>query len=103
MLHDVGVTTTIVYVNDVRPYFNPENESNTRSFQNTVLLESQDTITGGAATALVSTAGTVSSIDVTVSGVGYTAAPERRSDSKRRGRRHSGRRGRRGRRPRREA
>ncbi len=76
MLHDVGVTTTVVYVNDVRPYFNPVNESNTRSFQNTVLLESQDTITGAAATALVSTGGTVSSIDVTVAGVGYTAAPE---------------------------
>ena len=61
---------------NVRPYFNPVNESNTRSFQNTVLLESQDTITGAAATALVSTGGTVSSIDVTVAGVGYTAAPE---------------------------
>ena len=45
------------------------------TFQNSVVLQSQDTLTAAAATALVSISGTVSSLDITDGGAGYSSAP----------------------------
>ena len=78
ILESVGVGTTNVYVSDVRPLFDQDNEvsdAGKADVQNSVVLQSQGTLTGAAATALVSTAGTVSSLDLTDGGEGYTSAP----------------------------
>ena len=61
----------------MRPLFDTQNEKEDTtqlSFQNKVKFLKQETLTGAAATAIVSTAGTISSIDITDGGVGYTTA-----------------------------
>ncbi len=75
ILKSVGVGSTGAYVNDIRPLFDQQNESSILTFQNSVVLQSQDTLTAAAATALVSISGTVSSLDITDGGAGYSSAP----------------------------
>ena len=76
LISSVGVGTTVIYVDNVRPFFNAQNESATSlSFQNKVTLISQDEKIGAAATAVVSIAGTISSIVINDGGNGYTSAP----------------------------
>ena len=75
ILQPVGVGSTIAYVNNVRPFFDSTNEQQTRTFQNSITITSQDSIVGASATALVSIAGTISSFDITNAGVGYTQPP----------------------------
>ena len=72
----VGTGTDVVYVDNLRPLFNGTNESSFRDFQDAITIRSQDTIVAAAATAVVSTAGTVSSLIINNAGVGYTEAPE---------------------------
>ena len=71
----VSISTTFTYVDNVRPLFDANNESTLRSFQNKVTLTSQKPTVSAAGTAIVSTAGTVSSIDVTSGGSGYDFIP----------------------------
>ena len=75
VIQPVGVGSTNAYVESVTTFFNPANEGNTTLNTNTVELISQDIIAGAAATAVVSAAGTISSIVVSAGGTGYTAAP----------------------------
>ena len=72
----VGLGSTIVYVDTVRPLYDGENESAVRSFQNKIEIVSQDSIVSASATAVVSSAGTITSISITNSGVGYTQSPQ---------------------------
>ena len=78
LINSVGLGTTAFYVNDLIPAFNPTNEignANQRStWQDIIEINSQDTLTGAAATANVSTGGTISSIIISNGGIGYTAA-----------------------------
>ena len=71
----VSISTTFTYVDNVRPLFDANNESTLRSFQNKVTLISQKPTVSAAGTAIVSTAGTVSSINVTSGGSGYDFIP----------------------------
>jgi hypothetical protein len=80
LIQPVGVGNTVLYVDNVRPFFNPTNESNAGgssplAFQNSVIIISQDDKVGASATAVVSTAGTVTSIVISDGGVGYTTIP----------------------------
>jgi hypothetical protein len=76
LIQPVGVGSTILYVDNVRPFFNPTNENDTSvAFQNSVIIISQDNKVGASATAVVSIAGTISSIVLSDGGVGYTTAP----------------------------
>jgi hypothetical protein len=80
LIQPVGVGNTVLYVDNVRPFFNPENESNAGgssplAFQNSVIIISQDDKVGASATAVVSAAGTVTSIVISDGGVGYTTTP----------------------------
>jgi hypothetical protein len=76
LIQPVGIGSTILYVDNVRPFFNPTNENNTSVvFQNSVIIISQDDKVGASATAVVSIAGTVTSIVISDGGVGYTTAP----------------------------
>ncbi len=79
LINSVGLGTTAFYVNDLIPSFNPKNEienDNQRStWQDIIEINDQNTLTGAAATALVSVGGTISSIVISSGGIGYTAAP----------------------------
>ena len=72
----VGLGSTIVYVDTVRPLYDADNETALRSFQNRIEIVSQDSIVSASATAVVSSAGTITSISVTNSGIGYTLSPQ---------------------------
>ena len=75
LIQPVGLGSTEAYVDNVRPLFDSNNESQIRSFQREITLTSQDNIVGASGTAIVSTSGTITSISITNSGVGYTVAP----------------------------
>ena len=66
-------------MDQLRPLFNPQNErqdTNDLAFQNKVKFFNQGVKVGAAGTAIVSAAGTISSVDITDGGVGYTTATE---------------------------
>jgi hypothetical protein len=76
LIQPVGIGSTVLYVDNVRPFFNPINENNvTVAFQNSIIIISQDDKVGASATAVVSTAGTLTSIVISDGGVGYTTTP----------------------------
>ena len=76
LIQSVGIGSTIAFVDSIRPFFNAINENNTSlSFQKDITLISQDSKVAAAATAVVSAAGTISSIIRSVDGVGYITAP----------------------------
>ena len=77
LIKSVGVGDTVLYVDNTRPFFNPQNESQTSfSFQNSVNIISQDSRNAAIATCTVSVAGTVSSISILDSGSGYVSSPD---------------------------
>ena len=77
IIKSVGVGSTEVYVDNVRPMFNPANESQLSvAFQNKVTVFDNKEKVGAAGTALVSIAGTISSIILSAGGVGYSVAPD---------------------------
>ena len=75
MTQNVGVGSTCVWVQNARPFFDPINENNSDTNTYTVELISQDSKTAAAATANVSTAGTITSISITDGGYGYVSTP----------------------------
>ena len=76
LIKSVGIGSTTIYVDNIRPFFDSKVEDATSlTFQNKVTLVSQDTKTGAAATAIVSGLGTISSISISSGGVGYSTAP----------------------------
>lgn len=75
LINSVGVGSTTVYVDNIKPFFNAQNESPILSFQNKVTFTSQDSVVSASATAVVSSAGTISSIIINDGGYGYTSAP----------------------------
>ena len=77
LLQSVGSSGTIFYVESTRPFFDPVNEaSNNRdTLQNFVNIISQDEVVVALATALVSDTGTISGLDLTNVGSGYTGVP----------------------------
>jgi hypothetical protein len=80
LIQPVGVGSTILRVDNVRPFFNPTNENNAGgssplAFQNSVIIISQDNKVGASVTAVVSIAGTITSIVISDGGVGYITTP----------------------------
>ena len=76
IISSVGIGSTTIYVNSVRPFFDPKNENDTSlAFQNKVKFISQDSKISAAATAIVSIAGTISSIAISTGGLGYSDTP----------------------------
>ena len=77
LLNSVSAGSTEFYVNSAVPFFNPNNEEPTNKTitQNFVDITSQNVIEVGLATAIVSETGTVSSVDLTNVGFGYTGVP----------------------------
>jgi len=76
VIQTVGVGSTTIYVENVRPLFDQQNENdNSLAFQKDLFLVSQDAKVGASATAVVGSAGTITSISITDGGSGYTSAP----------------------------
>jgi hypothetical protein len=76
LIQPVGVGSTIAYVDSIRPFFNQINESGTSlTFQNKVTFIPQEPKVGASATAIVSVAGTITSVQISDGGVGYVTAP----------------------------
>ena len=76
IIQSVGVGSTVVFTQSVKTFFDPNNEDQTSAKTQEISIVSQDTITGAAATAIVSVAGTITSVTISDGGVGYTTAPE---------------------------
>jgi hypothetical protein len=80
IISSVGIGSTIIYVDRLRPMFNLHNEAQDTNFRNTVQKEVTfvpSTITvAAAATAVVSSAGTINSIVLSNGGSGYSTVPE---------------------------
>ena len=80
LIQSVGVADTVFWLDNCRPFFNPENENPIdRSFQKELQIVNAshelEFLAGAAATATVSIANTVSSIVISDGGDGYTSVP----------------------------
>ena len=69
IIKNVGVGSTAVYVDTLRPLFNPQNKQ-PLSFQNKIKFIPQEPKVGASATAVVSGFGTISSVVISDGGVG---------------------------------
>ena len=73
LIQSVGVGSTIIFVESVKSFFDSTKENS--NSQNKIRIVSQDNVVGASATAVVSIAGTISSITISNGGIGYTFAP----------------------------
>ena len=75
LIKSVGIGSTVIYVDDVRPMFTPQNENAVAlDFQNKIKFVPQESKSSAAATAIVSDLGTISSVVISDGGVGYSTA-----------------------------
>ena len=76
LIQSVGIGSTIISVDNIRPFFNPINESGvTLAFQDNITFVPQVVSSPAFATAIVSSASTVQSISITDGGSGYQSTP----------------------------
>jgi len=75
LIQSVGVGSTVFFVENVKTFFDNNKENTTNQFRSKIRIISQDLIVGASATAVVSSAGTISSIVISEGGVGYTTSP----------------------------
>ena len=80
IISSVGIGSTVIYVDRLRPLFDLNNENAQSSFRNTIQkgikLVNPVVVAGAAATAVVSSAGTITSITINNGGVGYSTTPD---------------------------
>jgi len=75
IIQSVGIGSTDIYVDNIRPFFNPQNENNiSLNFQKKVKFTSQDIKISAAASAVVSGLGSITSIAISTGGIGYNTA-----------------------------
>jgi hypothetical protein len=74
LIQPLSVSTTTAYVDSVRPLFNSSNEAANKTFQNSILIVSQDSKVGSSATATVSAGGSITALNITNAGAGYTSS-----------------------------
>ena len=79
IIQSVGVGSTQIFVESVKTFFDSADEylqdGTTEEPQKKVIITSQDQLVAAAATAIVSVAGTISSIVISDGGVGYSTNP----------------------------
>ena len=76
LINNVGIGSTIAFVDSIRPFFNQINENNlSLEFQKNVFISSQDNRVSASGTVVVSSAGTISSIIISDGGEGYITNP----------------------------
>ena len=74
IIKSVGVGSTAIYVDTLRPLFDGRNEASTLTFQNKIKFIAQEQKSGAAGTAVVSGLGTISSVVISDGGIGYSTA-----------------------------
>jgi len=75
IIQSVGVGSTYIFVESVKSFFDSAKENTSSSIYYTIKLTDQNQKVSAAATAIVSIAGTISSINLTSGGVGYSSNP----------------------------
>jgi hypothetical protein len=75
IIQSVGVGSTVIFVESVRTFFDSIKENATTKNKQSIVILSQDSIVAASATAVVSYAGTISSIVISSGGVGYSTNP----------------------------
>ncbi len=75
IIQNIGVGSSEIFVQSVKIFFDDFRENTTAPFKSKILITSQDVIVGASATAIVSAAGTVSSISLLNNGLGFTTSP----------------------------
>ena len=75
ILQSVGIGSTIIFVESVRTFFDNQKENATNNYISQIEIISQEVLVAAAATAIVSAAGTISSIIISNGGFGYSIAP----------------------------
>ena len=73
LIQPVGLGSAVAFVENVRTFF--DNEKENTSENTSIRIISQDSIVSASATAVVSGLGTISSIQISNAGAGYTATP----------------------------
>jgi hypothetical protein len=76
LLSSVGIGSTYIFVNSIRPFFDDPLEGISNSERNSITIISQENLISAAATCTISGLGTISTITLTNSGLGYTVAPQ---------------------------
>jgi YHYH protein len=77
LIQNLGVSTSYIYVESAKTFFDNASEYTSNQTQpKNIMVLSQDTIVAASATAIVSAAGTISSIILNSGGNGYISAPE---------------------------
>jgi hypothetical protein len=80
IISNVGIGSTVIYVDRVRPLFNLNSENAETVFrdgvQKQVTFVSSKVTVAASATAVVSAAGTIESVVISDGGVGYSTAPD---------------------------
>jgi len=80
IIQNVSVASTQIFVESVKTFFDSDYEyiqdGTNEKPQNKITLISQDNLVSAAATAIVSTAGTISSVVISNGGIGYETAPQ---------------------------
>ncbi len=74
IIQNVGIGSTTIFVQSIRPLFDDKQEAYSGADLNLVIQDEDTPKVSAAATAIVSDTGTIS-LDLTNSGMGYTAAP----------------------------
>ncbi len=75
-IQTVGIGSTVIYVAGARPFFNAKNENSVSTeFQKNIVIVNNVERLAAAATAVVSAAGTISSVAISTGGRGYDSAP----------------------------
>jgi len=75
IIQSVGIGSTEIFVESVKTFFDSNKENATSNIQSKIKIINQNLIVGASATAVVSSAGTISSIVISDGGVGYTTSP----------------------------
>jgi hypothetical protein len=79
IIQNVSISSTAIFVESVKTFFDSADEyvqdGTTEKPQKKIIIISQDQLVSAAATAIVSIAGTISSILISDGGVGYTTNP----------------------------
>jgi hypothetical protein len=73
LIQSLGISSTILFVESVKTFFNSTNEFNSNN--NKIKIISQDPLVSAAASVVVSSAGTISEINILNGGYGYSYAP----------------------------
>ncbi len=77
IINSLGITSSVVFVESVKTFFDSQKENTVGNTNyKKITITSQDGVSGAAATAVVSSAGTITSFVISDGGYGYTSAPD---------------------------